>query len=92
MPALGYVQRSSLVIWMRLPLVSFSIAMVEPVTLVGGMVNSTPHDSRWGRSKQVAPAVGFEPTTKRLTAARSTTELRRNACRSLAGGSSGRRG
>ena len=30
----------------------------------------------------VAPAVGFEPTTKRLTAARSTTELRRNALRS----------
>src|ERR1035437_4693930 len=28
--------------------------------------------------ERVAPAVGFEPTTKRLTAARSTTELRRN--------------
>ena len=28
-------------------------------------------------SVRVAPAVGFEPTTKRLTAARSTTELRR---------------
>src|SRR5690242_12613522 len=27
---------------------------------------------------RVAPAVGFEPTTKRLTAARSTTELRRS--------------
>ena len=26
----------------------------------------------------MAPAVGFEPTTKRLTAARSTTELRRS--------------
>ena len=26
----------------------------------------------------LAPAVGFEPTTWRLTAARSTTELRRN--------------
>src|SRR5262245_10337289 len=26
----------------------------------------------------VAPAVGFEPTTNRLTADRSTTELRRN--------------
>ena len=26
----------------------------------------------------VAPAVGLEPTTKRLTAARSTTELRRS--------------
>ena len=31
-----------------------------------------------GFSKQLAPAVGFEPTTKRLTAARSTTELRRS--------------
>ena len=30
-------------------------------------------------SGELAPAVGFEPTTKRLTAARSTTELRRNA-------------
>ena len=30
--------------------------------------------TEWG----LAPAVGFEPTTKRLTAARSTTELRRN--------------
>ena len=29
----------------------------------------------------MAPAVGFEPTTKRLTAARSTTELRRNGVR-----------
>ena len=29
----------------------------------------------------MAPAVGFEPTTKRLTAARSTTELRRNGMR-----------
>ena len=27
---------------------------------------------------RLAPAVGLEPTTKRLTAARSTTELRRN--------------
>ena len=27
---------------------------------------------------ELAPAVGFEPTTKRLTAARSTTELRRS--------------
>ena len=27
---------------------------------------------------RVAPAVGLEPTTKRLTAARSTTELRRS--------------
>src|SRR3990170_6708115 len=29
-------------------------------------------------TKGLAPAVGLEPTTKRLTAARSTTELRRN--------------
>ena len=31
-----------------------------------------------GRANGVAPAVGFEPTTWRLTAARSTTELRRS--------------
>jgi hypothetical protein len=31
----------------------------------------------------MAPTVGFEPTTKRLTAARSTTELRRNDIRLL---------
>src|SRR4051812_29971827 len=30
------------------------------------------------RTARVAPAVGLEPTTKRLTAARSTTELRRS--------------
>jgi diguanylate cyclase (GGDEF)-like protein/PAS domain S-box-containing protein len=30
------------------------------------------------RLEKLAPAVGLEPTTKRLTAARSTTELRRN--------------
>src|SRR6185295_6340864 len=30
------------------------------------------------RREGVAPAVGLEPTTKRLTAARSTTELRRS--------------
>ena len=34
----------------------------------------------------VAPAVGLEPTTKRLTAARSTTELRRNGWRASARG------
>ena len=28
------------------------------------------------RQKRMAPAVGFEPTTNRLTADRSTTELR----------------
>jgi hypothetical protein len=28
------------------------------------------------RIKELAPAVGFEPTTNRLTADRSTTELR----------------
>jgi hypothetical protein len=33
---------SSLVNWIRLPQVSFSMAMVEPVTLVGGMVNCAP--------------------------------------------------
>ena len=30
------------------------------------------------RTGELAPAVGLEPTTKRLTAARSTTELRRS--------------
>ncbi len=39
--------------------------------------------------RELAPAVRFELTTKRLTAARSTTELRRNAARSRTG-SSGR--
>ena len=34
----GY-PRASCVIWVRLPLVSLSMAMVEPVTPVGGMVN-----------------------------------------------------
>ena len=37
-----YCQRSSAAIWIRLPQVSFTMAMVEPVTLVGGMVNSAP--------------------------------------------------
>ena len=37
-----FCQRSSAAIWIRLPQVSFSMAMVEPVTLVGGMVNSAP--------------------------------------------------
>ena len=36
--------------------------------------------SKCGTYERLAPAVGLEPTTKRLTAARSTTELRRNAC------------
>ncbi len=37
-----YRQRSSAATWIRLPQVSFTMAMVEPVTLVGGMVNSAP--------------------------------------------------
>lgn len=37
-----YRLRSSLVIWIRLPLVSSRMAMVEPVTFIGGMVNATP--------------------------------------------------
>ena len=41
--------------------------LIHMVILVGG--------ARWRQS--LAPAVGFEPTTWRLTAARSTTELRR---------------
>ena len=36
------LQRSSAASWIRLPQVSFTMAMVEPVTLVGGMVNSAP--------------------------------------------------
>jgi hypothetical protein len=48
------------------------------------------------RHNGLAPAVGLEPTTKRLTAARSTTELRRNNMlaheeRERAHGSIGRR-
>ena len=35
--------------------------------------------------EKLAPAVGFEPTTKRLTAARSTTELRRSEGRTRRG-------
>ena len=41
LPSAPY-QRASWVIWTRLPQVSFSWAMVEPVTSVGGMVNSAP--------------------------------------------------
>ena len=41
-PAAKAYQRASCVIWIRLPQVSFSIAMVEPVTSVGGIVNSAP--------------------------------------------------
>ena len=41
------------------------------------------HLNTWNRFTtcsgwMLAPAVGLEPTTKRLTAARSTTELRRS--------------
>jgi hypothetical protein len=39
---IGYCQRSSAAIWMRLPQLSLNMAMVEPVTLVGGMVKSAP--------------------------------------------------
>jgi hypothetical protein len=35
-------QRASCVSWMRLPQVSSNMAMVEPVTWVGGMVNLAP--------------------------------------------------
>lgn len=37
-----YPQRSSFTSWMRLPQVSFAIAMVDPVTLVGSMVKFAP--------------------------------------------------
>jgi len=39
----GY-HRISCVSWMRLPQVSFSIAILDAVTSVGGMVNSAPRD------------------------------------------------
>jgi hypothetical protein len=39
-------RRSRAAIWMRLPQVSSSMAMVEPVTLLGGMVNFTPRPLR----------------------------------------------
>ena len=35
-------QRFSSVIWMRLPQVSFNMAILDAVTSVGGMVNSAP--------------------------------------------------
>jgi hypothetical protein len=38
----SYPCQESCVNWIRLPQVSFTIAMVEPVTLVGCMVNSAP--------------------------------------------------
>ena len=58
-----------------------------PRTPIGGAGHHPTLDGvrRW----ELAPAVGFEPTTKRLTAARSTTELRRNACRRGAPGTGG---
>ena len=37
-----HYQRFSSVTWMRLPQVSFSMAILEAVTSVGGMVNSAP--------------------------------------------------
>src|SRR5437762_10968678 len=43
------------------------------------MAKSCPDLNKWAKlSVKMAPAVGLEPTTKRLTAARSTTELRRS--------------
>ncbi len=42
--------------------------------LYGGQSKFTRHHAE----KEMAPEVGFEPTTKRLTAARSTTELLRS--------------
>ena len=48
-----------------------------------GILERAPLDTRVATVRDlfervVAPAVGLEPTTKRLTAARSTTELRRS--------------
>ena len=51
------------------------------------------HVSPMSRLMTVAPAVGFEPTTKRLTVARSTTELRRSEAPAAVGrGAVGGRG
>ena len=37
-----------------------------------------PSEGSFQGARRMAPAVGFEPTTNRLTADRSTTELRWN--------------
>src|SRR5438034_9820294 len=42
---------------------------------MSGLVHQRPHLSRKVRNLKLAPEVGFEPTTNRLTADRSTTEL-----------------
>ena len=50
--------------------------LFERIDVDGGEERAIP---RWKNiSNRMAPAVGFEPTTWRLTAARSTTELRRS--------------
>src|SRR3954447_22473035 len=45
----------------------------EVAVLAAPVVRRSSHDTRKCYRVQVAPAVGLEPTTKRLTAARSTT-------------------
>jgi hypothetical protein len=57
-------RRSRAEIWMRLPHVSSSMAMVEPVTLVGGMVNFTPSPLRLVQIGLATP----EPPDARLAA------------------------
>src|SRR5438132_3681942 len=42
---------------------------------MSGLVHQRPHLCRKVRNLKLAPEVGFEPTTNRLTADRSTTEL-----------------
>jgi hypothetical protein len=49
-----------------------------PMGSVGSVIGVSYAPGVTGRLGKLAPAVGFEPTTWRLTAARSTTELRRN--------------
>ncbi len=45
-------------------------------SMVGRSLMSVP--PRWRKAARMAPEVGFEPTTNRLTADRSTTELLRS--------------
>ena len=54
------------------------MAGVSSDQLITYVADVATHVSPMSRLKTLAPAVGLEPTTKRLTAARSTTELRRS--------------
>ena len=56
------------------------LRQVRSVTHVGSTGRLRPDNTHTehGGQKKVAPEVGFEPTTNRLTADRSTTELLRS--------------